>query len=285
MPRLPFISLKSIATRIDDCAAAWLGYSFPGAAEAIESSHWAADPKDGYCPTCGDVVGVGEVTMHRKSRPTCNSCRQRNLPYDAFVRLGGYVDPLRQWILDIKYKQWAEMADALGRLLGQRVVERGCIPLGQSLIVPMPMPWQRRWYRGIDHAYSIANGVARATGASLERLLASKNGRPQVSLSASDRMHSPKQRIGLSRLGRRVDLSGAEVILVDDVRTTGASLAAAAKLLRSGGAERVRVAVLAVSDGNARRARAQVQSDQRLTGIESKPDLVSESSTSVRGRH
>ena len=44
------------------------------------------------------------------------------------------------------------MGEALGRLLGTAVAERDVVDMDRIVIVPMPMPWQRRFYRGIDHA-------------------------------------------------------------------------------------------------------------------------------------
>ncbi len=111
----------------------------------------------------------------------------------------------------------------------------------------MPMPWQRRLYRGIDHARVIAGGVAAELDAPLLSLLARANGPPQVSLRATQRSRNAG-RMRRQRRAHLLPLDGHTVVLVDDVRTSGASLEAAARLIRRLGAGRVVGGVLAVAD-------------------------------------
>ena len=96
--------------------------------------------------------------------------------------------------------------------------------------------------------------VGAAAGAGIGRvgLLVMGNGPPQVSLGAARR---PRRgaRLRLRRRAARLGLGGRLVILVDDVRTTGASLNAAARLLRRLGPSRVVAGVLAVTEDPARR--------------------------------
>ena len=147
------------------------------------------------------------------------------------------------------------MADTLGRRLGEAVARRLSTDDGEpddGLVVPMPMPWQRRVYRGVDHAGLIAAAAASELGVPQTRLLVMKNGPPQVSLGAGRR---PRRgaRLRLRKNAARSSLDGRLVILVDDVRTTGASLNAAARLVRRLGPRRVIAGVLAVTDDPARR--------------------------------
>ncbi|MFQ5668740.1 MAG: ComF family protein, partial [Candidatus Binatia bacterium] len=126
-----------------------------------------------------------------------------------------------------------------------------------ALVVPMPMPWTRRVYRGIDHAHVIAAGVARSVEAPLVRILIRRNGPPQATLSRSERLRrgsrGTRLRGAWRRSRREHPLAGAAVILVDDVATTGATLRAAARVLRSLGPSQVVGAVLAVANDPARR--------------------------------
>jgi predicted amidophosphoribosyltransferase len=147
------------------------------------------------------------------------------------------------------------MADALGRRLGAAWARRqerlGGLDPDLTVVVPMPMPWQRRLYRGIDHAGLIAAAVAAELNVGLLAALAKANGRPQVSLPAGQRARGSAG-LRLRRRAGRVRLDGVQVILVDDVRTTGASLRAAGRLLRRLGPQRVQAAVLAVTDDRSR---------------------------------
>lgn len=241
---------------LDRAVETWMGYTLAGAEQAISESGWRQDDRSIYCPRCGEIVGEGEVvvvTGQGGRASCCGWCRGKRLPYQAVVRLGSYSDPLREWILGVKYQNWAEMAEALGRRLGAEVRRAAAVDLKKALVVPMPMPWQRRLYRGMDHAASLAEAVARELGVPMAKVLAKRNGPPQVSLPRSRRKVNLRGRIMVRKRLRVFHLEGRHVILVDDVRTTGTSLKAAARRLQTLNPQRLVAAVLAVSDGAARR--------------------------------
>ena len=228
----------------------WLGWTFPPTRLVFAETGWAPDDESRYCGRCGASVGSGEVT------PTgCASCRDAPVAADRFVRLGAYSGRLREWVRAIKYRGWVEMADALGRRLGAAVgrclAPRGDLDPDLTVVVPMPMPWQRRLYRGIDHARLIAVGVAAELNLGLLAALAKANGPPQVSLPAGHRARG-KGGMRLRRRAGRLRLGGVHVILVDDVRTSGASLRAAGRLIRRLRPRQVTAAVLAVTDDRSR---------------------------------
>jgi predicted amidophosphoribosyltransferase len=164
------------------------------------------------------------------------------------VRLGAFGGDLADWIRSIKYRRWEPMGVALGALLGEatrRVLAGGAAP---PVVVPMPMPLIRRLQRGIDHTATIAAGVASALRCPIARPLVHAGGPPQVTLSASQRRQRTAP-VALRRYGLfRGRISGRTVVLVDDVTTTGTTLRAAARLLRSLGPSAVVAGVLAVAD-------------------------------------
>ena len=177
------------------------------------------------------------------------------MPVAGIVRLGPYVDPLRQWIRSIKYQRWSDMAELLGRQLGVALTESKLLDVSRCVVVPMPMPWQRRVYRGIDHALAIAGATAAELRAPLLRVLAAANGTPQVDLSPTDRVRRGGRGIRLRRRPGGWDFRDHQIVLVDDVQTTGASMQRAARVLRRSRPVGVIAAVLAVSDDRARRDR------------------------------
>jgi predicted amidophosphoribosyltransferase len=252
---------------IDALSERWIGWSFPPPARAMADARWRPDSARDYCGRCGDSVGEGEATPD-----SCGTCRDgaelSGGLGDGVVRLGPYVDPLRGWIHTLKFRGWDEMAEMLGGLLGDAVRQRqgGSIDPQRTLVVPMPMPWQRRLYRGTDHAATIAHAAARSLGVPVFRVLARSNHPPQVSLPASERKRTGgrglhvRRRIGWRGWRQGIDawpLDGLDVVLVDDVRTTGTTLRAGVRQVRMLGPRTVVCAVLAVSDSRARRQRAQ----------------------------
>jgi predicted amidophosphoribosyltransferase len=246
----PALAVRRVRDWLESVERTWLGWTFPPPRVVLAEAGWAPDDDRRYCPRCGASAGPGEVTA-----TGCATCRGVPVPTDDLVRLGAYAGPLREWVRAIKYRGWAEMADALGRRLGAAVARRldrhGGRDGGLAVVVPMPMPWQRRLYRGIDHSRLIAAGVATELGVPLFDALAKRNGPPQVSLPAGNRARGGGG-IRLRRWARRTRLDDVRVVLVDDVRTSGASLRAAARHLRPLGPRRLLAAVVAVTDERAR---------------------------------
>jgi ComF family protein len=231
---------------------AWLGLSRPVAGDAIERARFAPDPFESYCARCGESTGPGEAMPDG-----CGECRRKPAIADRVIRLGRYDPPLKEWISAIKYEGWTEMGEVLGALLAQRIAASRSIEPAKTIVVPVPMPWQRRLYRGIDHARLIAEGASRHLHLRLFPILTKRNGEPQVAVAAAtDRRHSRKDWIRIRRRIGGWPLDGLHVILVDDVTTTGTTLRTCAKLLRSLGAERIIAAVLAVTDSPSRRGRS-----------------------------
>jgi predicted amidophosphoribosyltransferase len=94
-----------------------------------------------------------------------------------------------------------------------------------------PTTLERRRARGFDPAEVLARAVARGLGVPCARLLDRRPGPPQTGLAAAARLLGPRF------VARRA--APSRVLLVDDVATTGATLAAAAAALRGAGAQNV----------------------------------------------
>ncbi len=125
----------------------------------------------------------------------------------------------------------------LARRAGAVIAARAPAGLLEGTIVPVPpAPARRRW-RGFDAAEAIAAALSAETGLPLSPCLRRSQGRRQVGRPRSERLAAPPQ----------VRLAGpppATAVLVDDVVTTGATLGACARALRSGGCGRSRGADL-----------------------------------------
>lgn len=238
----------------------WIGLDRPLPADALAAVDWRPDSSDAYCFKCGRSVGEGETTPRG-----CAACRATRPAINQMVRLGSYDGSLARWIRAIKYENWPEMAAELGTHLGRAVRLRLRRTAGTVCVVPMPMPWQRRLFRGIDHAQVIAEGVARVLDVPTRRVLRRGNGSPQVSLALSERRRRAGRGMRLRSSAESVLRPISTVILVDDVSTTGATARAAARLIRRLGRRRIIGAVLAVTD----------EPGRRRTTIDSKASAVS----------
>ena len=115
-----------------------------------------------------------------------------------------------------------------------------------DVVLPIPMHWLRRLGRGFDHARAIAAGLARELSLPLGReLVRIRNTPPQVNLSRTRRMENVR---GAFAVRDRVAIAGAQVLLVDDVTTTGATASEAARALLDADAAGVTLAVLAKAE-------------------------------------
>jgi len=190
------------------------------------------------CPKCAETLGAGTP-----DQPDCPRCRQRGLRFQAVVRLGQYRGLLRSSVLRTKQPSGHPISVALARLL---VKCRGdqLQALAIDCVVPIPMHWSRRVWRGVNNPDLLADHVARRLGVPVAAHLLKRvrHTHAQASLSPGQRFENVR---GAFRALPHRDLAGARVLLVDDIMTTGATASEAAKVLRKAGAAHVSVVVLA----------------------------------------
>jgi len=137
-----------------------------------------------------------------------------------------------------------------GRLVpGARELEGGRLSCPVDGIVPVPLHPARLAERGFNQAELLAAPCASHWGLPLltRTLVRARATRPQTELDGAARRDNVA---GAFRVSRPADVAGRRLLLVDDVLTTGATVAAAARVLRQHGAREVGVLVLArVTDG------------------------------------
>lgn len=230
-----------------------LGHRMPSPAALLRDAEWEREPIGASCWRCG----VTRVPFESVDEG-CAECRGRRLApagieFGGVVRLGRYAPPLSQWAPAIKQRAWREMGVVLGQKLGLQVAE--AIDSGRftrpEIIVPVPVHWLRRLNRGIDHTAVLATEIERATGIPLAKVLSARLAHRQTGAGSSERRGNRGRYRGDPKA---LPLSAESVLLVDDVRTTGATTIEACRALRSVGIRKVVLAVCAVADPPRRNA-------------------------------
>ena len=199
---------------------------------------------DGVCGICGERVfspyalGAGETR--------CGLCRRLAPPFVKAVAYGSYEGGLRELIHLLKYQQVRPAAVVLARILTGAVsgIESGWTQ-SPVVVVPVPLHARKLRQRGFNQSELIARDAIKL------------NGRMVLHHRVLERQRETQSQIGLTRHQRRENLRGAfavtrpeeiagrEILLVDDVFTTGTTGAECARVLRRAGASKIFVATVA----------------------------------------
>jgi ComF family protein len=231
----------------------------------------------GLCSICGERLispfafsGEDHSSEHQPSEARCGLCRRLEPPYVKATAYGSYESGLRELIHLLKYNQVRPAANVLGRMLVEAVEDLQPI-FGDTelLIVPVPLHFTRLRQRGFNQSELIARAAMKVKPSA---------GRFQLSLGLLERRRETKSQIGLSRHQRRENIRGAfvvtrphemagrDVLLVDDVFTTGTTVSECARILRRAGASKVYVATVARTlKTEAQHAIQETETEARLT--------------------
>jgi ComF family protein len=180
----------------------------------------------------------------------CTACRDlaepRSIRGAVPIRsLGVHDGPLRRAIHRLKYGGERALADDLGVLVAAELARDIACGAVVDAIVPVPLHRSRALARGYDQATLLAEAVGRATAVPVRHALRRiRAGAPQVELDRAARAANVRKAF----VGEAGSLRRLRVALVDDVATTGATLADAAAAARAAGARSVAAYVVAVDE-------------------------------------
>jgi len=164
-------------------------------------------------------------------------------PFDRARAVARYDDIAGRLVRALKYRDRQEIAIVMGRMMARAGRE---LTGSADLILPVPLHRTRLLLRGFNQSAALARVIAHECGRplSFDALLRTRATRHQVGLGAKERETNVRGAFRV-RPEARLEIEGRSVLLVDDVFTSGATVAAATRALRRGGAGRVDVLVFA----------------------------------------
>ncbi len=216
------------------------------------------------CPLCGQLLPPGHITSFcpacRKDLPPlvppacrrcalpfatingdlhlCETCLREESPAFARVHAAGlYHGLLREAVHRFKYRGEVGLDQPLGRLLAERLTAPKT-----ALLVPVPLHTRRLRERSYNQSLLLARVLSQALGLPVAPTLLQRTREtpPQQGLPASVRRRNLQGAFALA-----ANPAGRQILLVDDVMTTGSTVRECARVLCAGDAAGVEVAIVA----------------------------------------
>lgn len=210
--------------------------------------HFVATFRNALTAFADAVLPAECAGCRRRGASVCVQCRLDLVAAHRHHRAGrtdghipsavSYEGVVRKLIIGLKYRNARGAAGLLGGLLARELIRDGIRPGADVEVVTWaPTSRSRAKRRGFDQSEIIARTVAAQLGLPVRSLLERVEGDEQKLLTRPERLQAPAFRSTATKWRK--------VLLIDDVVTTGATLAAASGALRTAGVEHVRCAAVA----------------------------------------
>ncbi len=194
-----------------------------------------------YCPRCGRTLP--SPSIHEDHCARCKGEKTWNVA--GVARVGLYTPAIRALAVRLKYNGRERNSDYLALRLGEAICRAGW--LGElDALVPVPLHRLRWWQRSCDHARVLADALALRIGLPVQRAVWRCKYTPsQTELTVRTKRFENVKGCFAPQKGRRGDVAGRTVCIVDNVLSTGATVYEVSKALRRAHAKRIYVAVIA----------------------------------------
>jgi ComF family protein len=203
-------------------------------------AHW------GICSGCARTIPLAATLCPRCALPAfshalpCGRCLRKMPPWQQMVTVSGYTPPLSHLVHQMKFSHRPELARTLARLLllAVRDAKRMRQLPAPDLLVNVPLWQHRHWRRGYNQSDLLCRILARWLNCRYEptALQRVRMTRIQHQLSARLRKRNLKNAFRLE-----LPVTGLHMVIVDDVVTTGSTVAEMSQLLLRSGAATVQV--------------------------------------------
>ncbi|MHC4265434.1 MAG: ComF family protein [Planctomycetota bacterium] len=198
-----------------------------------------------YCPRCGK-----DTSRFALVEGECPDCQGKKFHFESIARCGVYMNALRSMILSFKNGQ-VELASILSSLANS-ALDGSDFCQDVDMFVAVPLHWKRRLKRGYNQSILICKKLKQAKGKICTDLVRIRNTRPQTTFDDLKTFEARRAAnvAGAFTVRKGNNFAGKHICLVDDIKTTGATLNECAKTLKEAGAAKVYALALAVAGQN-----------------------------------
>lgn len=198
-----------------------------------------------FCDECeDDAPRLGPPQCRVCSAPSrdalCAWCQSANQPFNGITAPYRWTGIVQELVYSLKYRNVRASAPRLAELMSAHLMEKS---MDADIMAPVPLHPCRERERGYNQSELLALGISKSTGIPMANGLLARvrNTPPQVTMTSPE-----ERRQNVVEAFECVgDVAGKRVLLVDDVVTTGATVAECAAQLRKAGAEAIWVLSLA----------------------------------------
>lgn len=204
--------------------------------ECAKKVEYIQEPR---CKRCGKPIRYDEKEF-------CHDCANSRVSYEQGKSVWLHKGPVRWSIYQFKYHNrriYGEFyAQELYRLYGNQLKEWGI-----QVIIPVPLHQKRKGKRGYNQAEIIAKHLGKLSGLPVETkaVIRVQNTKPQKELNHKDRKKNLRAAFRVKKAWKSVQ----NILLVDDIYTTGNTIDAVAKVLKEKGAHKVWFLTISIGQG------------------------------------
>ncbi|BEP30215.1 ComF family protein [Helicovermis profundi] len=187
------------------------------------------------CRICGR--GISEISSYEK----CMECRKNDFYFDGGFSLCVFSGTIKKLLMDFKYNEKNYLYSVFSDLI---IDNLNLNDLDIDLITFVPVHFTRKFFRGYNQSELIANDISKKIGINSKKILIrTKITKRLKVLSKEERKNEIE---GAFIINNKKNFTRKNILIIDDIYTTGTTLNECSKVLKYNGAEKIYICTLAI---------------------------------------
>ena len=240
-----------LVNEIRNCCRAFVNLLYPDTCVLCNGD--LCFDEDGVCHACKKTITVLQEPVCRRCAyelppyvpvpAPCPACHSRKMYFKKTHALIRYDDIAKKIFYEIKFRKRRALLNIFDSSIAQKL-KKIAFTVNNAIIIPVPLEFYRKHERDFNQSEIIAHKVSTLTGIpyTTRVLKRVKKSTPQSMLRRKERLHNL---INAFKVMQSATINHKDIILIDDVFTTGTTVNECAKVLTEAGAQTVTVFTLA----------------------------------------